>query len=137
MLLGGPGPLGPPRPAPDELPIGIVEELRERGVGGNVLNSWSWAGYIVWAGRDLRIFVDPRTAEKLYPVELFEDWDRLVHARENWRELLDRYPIDLVIVARSEPIAERLAEEDEWELFAEDGAGVCYRRRRHSDGGES
>ena len=99
MLLPGPGPLAPPQLDAERFPVGIVDRLRAIGVGGNVLNSWNWAGYLVWAGGGLRVFVDPRRADEVYPIELFEDWERMINGRDNWRALLDRYPIDLVIVA--------------------------------------
>jgi hypothetical protein len=73
------------------------------------------------------VFSDDRV--DMYPRPVVEDELALLRATPEWRSVLDRWSIDLVLWERTEPLAGLLALDPEWRLTYADQGWVVYERR--------
>lgn len=77
-------------------------------------------------GDEARVFVDDRF--ELHDASLMADYVALVRARRDWRAVLDRYAIDVVLWEHDHPLAELLELDPGWdEAFTVDGWSVFCR----------
>ena len=66
---------------------------------------FAWCGLAV--GRaGVRVFLDGRADP--YPLAVWNDFDRVVHLRPAWRETLDRYGVDAIVVENDAPLDQAL-----------------------------
>jgi hypothetical protein len=77
-------------------------------------------------GDEARVFVDDRF--EFHDADLMADYVALVRARRDWRAVLDRYGIDVVLWEHDHPLAELLELDPGWdEAFTVDGWSVFCR----------
>jgi hypothetical protein len=77
-------------------------------------------------GDEARVFVDDRY--EFHDADLMTDYVALVRARRDWRAVLDRYGIDVVLWEHDHPLAELLELDPGWdEAFTVDGWSVFCR----------
>lgn len=107
------------------LPVEAVSFLTETNPEGRLFNSYNWGGYLLWHLPQYPVFVDGRT--DLYDDEILETWLQTVRAEGDWRGVLDRWGINLVLVEPQMPLV-RALESNGWELVHEDEVAVVYRR---------
>lgn len=113
-----------------EFPQAAVEFIRQQVPAPQLFNAYDWGGYISWFVPGVKTFIDGRGLVE--EISLLQD--RTLHG-EAWRESLDRYGINTVIIpGMSEisgtvyPLAELLATAIDWRLvFADDVALVFVR----------
>lgn len=85
--------------------------------GKNLLNSYTWGGYISWYNPEIKVFVDGRT--DLFGDEIILDWIDMVSANEGWEDLFNKYQIDWVLLENDRPIIKEL-QVQQWDVFYED-----------------
>ncbi len=69
--------------------------MRQHDVRGPLFNYLGWGGYLIWkAWPDYRVFVDGREID---PVA-FGDYVRILQGARDWREILDSYGINTILV---------------------------------------
>jgi len=81
------------------------------------LNSYTWGGYQSWFYPDLKIFIDGRT--DLYGELIIQDWIEMVNGGKNWKEKINFYKINCVILENDRPIIQFLDYEG-WETYYKD-----------------
>ena len=91
----------------------------------NLLNSYTWGGYIAWYKPEIRVFVDGRT--DLYGDEIILDWIGMVNANEGWSDLFKKYEINWVLLESDRPIIQELLLH-QWELIYRDSICVVLRK---------
>jgi hypothetical protein len=106
-------------------PVAAVDFLEESGLAqGRVYNHYDWGGYLVWRG--IPVFVDGHT--EVYGDEFFLYYLQTFDLGEGWRQPLDDFAVDYVLMKRSSPLATLLAVSTEWrELYADDVARIFVR----------
>ena len=89
-------------------PAGAVEYLRAAQFRGKLVTSFVNGGFVIWKlAPAVRVSFDGRY-EVAYGAELLGE-DRTLHrALEGWRNVLERYAPDAVLVRRDEPLAAAL-----------------------------
>jgi hypothetical protein len=108
------------------LPIEAVEVIREQTPPGLMFNSYNWGGYILYALPEYPVFVDGRT--DLYGDALLTTYLRTALANPGWRDMLDEYAVNLVLVETGSRLALELAEEAGWRQMHEDELASIYTR---------
>ena len=106
--------------SPDErlYPSGALATLRDgRGV---LLNEYDWGGYLIFNAPERPVFIDGRYYP--YVARVLEDYRALVGLRPAWRELLERYRVDEVLLRPERPLVVALRE-DGWRVRASDEGG--------------
>jgi hypothetical protein len=115
---------------PFAYPVGAVEYLERNAVAGNVLVPFEMGAYISWKtdGR-VKVSMDSRF-EAAYPTELLAEHLDFFYTGPAWRAMLERYPHDLVLVARDMPVAPLMREQPGWTLVYEDDSFLLFARTR-------
>lgn len=111
-----------------EYPRGAVVCAMERGLKGNCLTSYDWGGYVAWQTKgNLKVFVDGRA--DFYPLKVMRDFIALYYGKSKWKQILNRYKVDIAIVSPDAPVASLLALSDDWQLIYRDKVAVIFLRR--------
>ncbi len=118
-------------------PTALVDELSDRGwiaSEGVRVVAPDWVGnYLGWRyGADARVFVDDRAEVFAEPVH--DDHLTLLRDRVGWRDVLDRWDVDVVLWPVEKPLAARLAADADWREAARSDGFVALCRVGHVDG---
>jgi len=109
-------------------PVGPVDYLQREGFQGNLLVPFEMGAYVSWKtdGR-VKVSMDSRF-EAAYTPELLAEQVDFFYAAGGWRTALERYPNDLVLVARDMPVAPLMRTQPGWKLVYEDDAFLLFAR---------
>jgi len=110
-----------------QYPVGAVEYLREQSFAGKVLVPFEAGAFVSWKLYPaVLISCDGRYEVAFPPQQVQELWDFYATQR-NWQQTLRRYPPDLILVPRPNPLEQLLttprpAAEDAWQqVYCDDG----------------
>lgn len=90
-----------------------------------------WAGYVMNAGpQSLSPMVNLHV--HVIPVEIWDDYLRLLQGPSDWESVLDQYGVNLVIVDRNQQprLWRRLAESEDWKSLYQDSQAGVFRRNQ-------
>ncbi len=111
-------------------PVAMTDFLRAHRPEGLVFNTYEWGDYLLWAGPSgLQVFVNSHA--HLIPPDVWRDYLRMLRQEAGWRELLDRYDVNTVVVDplnRGALIAS-LRADPAWRVDYEDRVAVVLTRR--------
>lgn len=95
--------------------------------GARVAVDQPWASWFEYAAPDLEVFVDPRI--ELFPPEVWDDYAQLRVGGYRWREVLDDWDVDAVVLDTTDwPLDEAIRSDPGWRpIHDEDGAAVFIR----------
>jgi hypothetical protein len=108
-------------------PVNSVQYLKEHKVQDRVLTYFLWGGYLERHYPEMPVFIDSR-------VDIFEyngtlkDYLDIVGLKDSIK-LLDKYQIQYVFMAASDPFTYFLRNNSGWEVTYEDKNSVLLRRR--------
>ena len=107
-------------------PVAAVDFIEAEGLdSGRVYNAYVWGGYLIW--RRIPVFIDGRT--EVYGDEFFLYYLQTEDLRANWREPLDDFAIDYVLLPLAHPLATLLQSSGEWQsIYRDDVAQVLTRK---------
>lgn len=97
------------------LPVRAAEFLNVQNPAGPMFNSYNWGGYLMFAAPQYPVFVDGRT--DLYGDAFLTRWLSTATGGDGWRETLDEYGVNLVVVETGSGLARQLATDGEWTLI--------------------
>jgi hypothetical protein len=100
-------------PSAAALPVGGAAYVREHDLQGNLFSQFDWGGYLIYANYPRqRVFIDGRS--DVYGQALVDDYVSVVEVLPNWRQVLDKYSIQLVLVDRDGPLAVEIGRDPQW-----------------------
>ena len=111
-------------------PQGITAELRRTlQPGERWFNPQEWGSWFELALPADPVFVDSRM--EVIPDEVWKDYYAVSLARQGWQDVVDRWDIDVVVLARDQqrfaiPI---VGADPEWRLIYQDADGLIFVRR--------
>jgi hypothetical protein len=109
------------------LPVEAVRFIRDNNLPGPMFNSYNWGGYLIWhLYPDYPVFIDGRT--DLYDDEFIREYVKVTLARPGWREVLDRYEVNFILIESDSILAAFLAEGDEWQSVYVDTIATIFLR---------
>jgi hypothetical protein len=110
------------------LPYGAADFLTREDLPPELFNSYNWGGFLIWRlYPQYRVFIDGRT--DLYGGEVLEEYLKAYWASSQWREPLERYDINSIIIERDSIFATLLTESPDWQqVYADDLAVVFVRK---------
>ncbi len=113
---------------PQVFPVQAVDWLEKNPREGNMFNEFNWGGYLLYRlwPRDL-VFVDSQS--DFYGEPLMRDYETMMLAKNNWRELLDQYQISWVIIPVNTPLANQLEQEAGWTVLYKDLVAIIIQRK--------
>ncbi|HEX7708537.1 MAG TPA: hypothetical protein VF701_18895 [Thermoanaerobaculia bacterium] len=127
---------------PDRFPLDAVARLREAGFSGNIYNPDQFGGFLIWSlDSERRVLTDGRN--ELYRIYIPE-YAAARGDQRRWRELLEKYEIDLAVEEYGAPVTAMSGvsgetsmmpaslaywPRDRWALIGFDSAAMVFARR--------
>jgi hypothetical protein len=109
-------------------PVGAVDFLSRTNFHGNLMTHYNDGSYVMWrlwpAG--VKIGMDSRN-DVGYRYELIEEIHAMYQARPGWRETLDRYDADAILINHMMPLARHMPETN-WQRVYGDQAFEIWNR---------
>jgi len=111
----------------DGSPVKAVEYIKTHHLTGNMLNSYVYGGYLIWALPEHPVFIDGRS-------DLFE-WAGIMGQYGEWATLqsdpnvlLDKYDVDFCLLERDSPMVHVLPLLKNWKEVYSDNASAIFVR---------
>lgn len=114
-----------------QYPVAAVRWMKERRLGGNCAVFFNWGEYLIWhLSGDLRVSIDGRY-ETVYPAAVIDDNFDFFFAGNGWRNLIDRYPTEMILVHPLNPVSKLVAKSTDWALvFGSDTALLFVEKKK-------
>jgi hypothetical protein len=105
-------------------PVGAVKYLQSKGFHGNLMTPFTAGAYVSWTCYpSIRVSLDGRY-EVAYRDDVLPKHDDFYLARENWKDVLNEYNADAILVQQAAPVRNLLgtksSETDNYSLVYED-----------------
>ena len=107
-------------------PVEAVDRARSAGLRGRLFHEFVWGGYLLLAWPEQKVFIDGGT--DFYGGELLRAHRHVVNLQPGWRDSLDVWRIDLVLVRSDGAMAGELAGESKWRSWYTDSTATMFRR---------
>ena len=114
----------PREPDLSAYPTAAVALLRD--TKGNLLNEYDWGGYLIRYAPEHKTFIDGR-GEALFLPDVLDDFQHVVALAPNYRDVLKRWDIAVVLLRPDRPLAGALRD-DGWRLVGGDARWVLLSR---------
>ena len=111
---------------PERFPVAAVAEARSEHLEGRLFHEFTWGGYLLWAWPEQKVFIDG--GSDFYGGNLLRAYRHVVNVQPGWRDSLDTWRIDLVLVRSSGAIAGELMREPAWRSWYADSTATIFRR---------
>ena len=113
-------------------PVGAVDFLQKSRLSGNILNEFNWGEYLIWVLQpSCKVVMDGRY-ETVYDDNLCQLRAEFFYGRPGWREFLEKYPPDLILVDRRSKVYPLLKAAPDWHEVYTDAGAVLFLPRRES-----
>src|SRR5262249_34081776 len=110
-----------------DFPKSAVEFIKSRNVAQPFYNEYHWGGYLIWnLYPRYRVFIDGRA--DVYGDELMDEFFRIHDGAKDWRQLLDHFGIQSVLVSPDSALASLLREDKGWQNVFENRQTVIFAR---------
>ncbi len=106
-------------------PVEAIERARSAHLNGRLFHEFTWGGYLLLAWPEQRVFIDGQT--DFYGENLVREYALIRGAGAGWREALDRYRVDLLLVQPQSPLY-RAALAIGWLSWHEDATAAVLER---------
>lgn len=124
-LMGAP--IKWPQDFPDLIfPTAIVRAHSDLILRSRVLTTDQWGDYLIYINPAQKVFIDGRS--DFYGPEVGNDYIRLSSGAWDWRQLLDKYRFDLVLLPVESALAQILKLAPDWRVVEDDGKRILLAR---------
>lgn len=106
-------------------PTAALDALRRER--GTLFHEYDWGGFLIWSAPEHPVFIDGRL--RPYVGATLDDYIAAMALHPEWRAVLERHAVALVLVRPDRPLAVRLREAG-WLTLAHDTDLVLLRRPR-------
>ena len=111
----------------EQYPQKTVAFLRIGNYPQNVFVYYDWGGYAIWKlYPEYRVFVDGRA--DLYGDEHLRQFTTAVQLRTGWREVLDRWKVDAVLLPPASALAQALLLDPNWHIAFRESKAILLVR---------
>jgi len=121
----------------DPYPYAAVLWMKENGVPKNLLNNFTWGGYLIWKLPEHKFFIDGRMDNFFIDDKSFaQDYQEIVMLKPKWNELMKKYQINAVLGPPKWALMQALRMQEEWEIVVENESSVMmwYRKAVSEEG---
>lgn len=91
-----------------------------------LLNEFEWGGYLLAHLHHHSVFIDGRA--DMYRDRVFKDYKDITDLEPGWRERMERYGVDTVLIRTHSALADALEHEPGWRRGYRDALAVVYRK---------
>lgn len=112
----------------ERFPAAMVERHGASWSGARIFTEDQWANYLIYRlWPQVKVFFDGRS--DFYGRELAMEYLQAMEGRPGWEQVLEKYRFDTVLVPPRAALASLLKIRSDWQLAADDGQAVLFRRR--------
>ncbi len=115
-------------------PVAACNFMNAKQLQGNLLTPFVAGGYVSWRSHPaIRVSLDGRY-EVAYRDDVLPKHDRFFLGKEGWSELLEEYPVDMILVQNSAPVLEKLQGKSHgrmWTAIHADSAFTLFAKREY------
>lgn len=110
-------------------PVNAIRFLKTTGQPYRLFVYYDWGGYAVWnLYPEYQVFVDGRA--DLYGDDLLRQFKDAMQVREGWKDILDQWSVDSVLIPTSSALSQALILDPTWkQVFSDRRAIVLIRNR--------
>ena len=106
-----------------QFPKAAVDYLKQQRPPQPIFNEYAWGGYLIWRlYPDYRVYIDGRA--DVFGDKLVAEFIQVNDGKPRWRELLQQYGTQTVLVKRDSAIASLLNDDSRWQKVFEDKQAV-------------
>lgn len=106
-----------------DFPTRAVAFLQQHPPGGHILNHYDWGGYLIWKlYPNTPVFIDGRA--DLYGSQLLHDFADIYQFKDGWRQILQRWHVQTVIVPPDSALAIGLQSAPDWTVAYQDSQAI-------------
>lgn len=113
---------------PQVFPVQAADWIESNPIEGKVFNEFNWGGYLLyrlWPHH--LVFLDSQS--DFYGEPLMRDYESMLIAQDNWKDLFDKYHISWTIIPAHSPLATALASDSGWATVYQDSVAIIYYRK--------
>jgi len=108
-------------------PVAAVEFLKSQRLPGPIYNRYGWGGYLIYQlYPEYRVYIDGRA--DVYGDAFFTEAMQVYDGVGNWKQALDRYGIQTVIIDPNVALSTALSNDNGWSKVYEDDQAVIFTR---------
>lgn len=113
-------------------PAGALEFIQRHNLAASLLTDFNWGEYLLWHLYPLcRVALDGRF-ETVYPPSVCQAYFDFIYARKNWRQFLEKYPPDMILIDSRSGIYRLLKEESDWrQVYLDSGCALFITTSEH------
>ncbi len=109
---------------PHIYPVGSFEFIRINQLSGNLATTYNWGSYAFWKlYPQCRVMIDGRY-EEVYPQDIYLMAMQLSEHTVNWREVLIKYPADILVLPKGLYTPADLTTLSDWQIVYTDFVSV-------------
>ncbi len=110
-----------------QYPVGGANYISKLTQPVRMYNDFAWGGYLIYKlYPQQRVFIDGRA--DMYREGIFDDFMTVQNVAPRWRETLDHYRVNLVILQQGTPLGYALDHEPGWKVGYKDDVSVVYQK---------
>ena len=101
-------------------PVGAVNYIEKHHLTGKLLTSFNWGEFLLWTLYPQCLVAIDGRYETVYPEKIVKEYFDFYYGRSNWRQFLEDYPPDMILLPKSLKIYNLLRKDPGWRLSYED-----------------
>jgi len=115
-----------------KFPVQATKFLAANGVHDHLFTIDSWSGYLIYQlYPGIRLFFDDR--HDFYGESFVKEYLKAVSGDTHWKEPLDKYEVNWVLVPVNLPLTSLLRESGDWQVEYYDKVAILFRRRQPTE----
>jgi hypothetical protein len=111
-------------------PVGAVKFIKEEGLSGNILAKFEYGEYLIWELYPKCLVAIDGRYETVYPPEVAEKYFNFQSGSSNWRQFLEDYPPDFLLLEKTDKIMKLVQRESGWRPIFSDTCFVLFKASR-------
>jgi hypothetical protein len=115
-----------PEAEAQDFPARAVAFLQSHPPSGPIFNHYDWGGYLIGNLPSTPVFIDGRA--DVYGEAVFNDFATIYQLKHAWRQTLERWHIQNVIVPTNSPLAAALRLAPQWAVHYQDSQAIIFSR---------
>jgi hypothetical protein len=108
-------------------PVDAVASARSARLEGRLFHEFVWGGFLLYAWPETKVFIDGGT--DFYGGALVRDYRSIMGLHPGWRDSLDTWRINMVLIRPGSAIAGELNRENGWQRWYCDSTAALFTRR--------
>ena len=111
-----------------QFPVKAADFVEKAGLNGNLFTTDYWGGYFIYRFHPRhKVFFDGRS--DMYGEEFVKEYERVTNLDYRWREVLDKYKVDWILVPVDYGLCSALKERKDWQILYDDHQSMIFQRR--------